>query len=149
MSLEVNLALCLPRDALSVPLARHICRFALKELGVSPTCLADVTLALTEACTNVLDHAADGVEYQVHITVDGTRCVIRVKDDGRGFDPETLATRRTEPTAESGRGLELMRSLVDKVAFASVPDNGTVVCLEKDLDFDQAHPVGRRLAAPG
>ena len=146
MSLEVNLALCLPSDAVSVPLARHICRFSLKELGVTAGCLADVTLALTEACTNVLDHAADGVEYQVHLTVDGVRCVIRVKDAGQGFDYEALGQRRAMPTAESGRGLELIRALVDKVAFATVPEEGTIVYLEKDLEFEHDHPVGERLA---
>lgn len=148
MPLEVNLTLCLPRDALSVPVVRHICRFALDEVGVHPRCLGDITLALTEACTNVLDHANDGIEYQVVISIDESRCTIRVKDAGGGFDYTSAGELVAEGMAESGRGLRLIRELVDRVQFTSKPEDGMIVHLEKDLEFDQAHPVRRRLAAP-
>ena len=147
MSLEVNLSLCLPTDELSVPVVRHICSYALGEVGVLEECLSDITLALTEACTNVLDHVTDaGEAYEVHITIDDDRCIIRVKDAGPGFD---FAARTTEPrvdlSAESGRGLELIQNLVDRVRFTSVPEEGMIVHLEKELEFDDGHPVRQRL----
>jgi serine/threonine-protein kinase RsbW len=146
MSLEVNLSLCLPRDELSVPLARHICTYAMREVGVTDDCLSDVTLALTEACTNVLDHVQDGgPAYEVHIGIDGERCSIRVKDLGQGFDFEGTNAGRVDASAESGRGLELIRGLVDRVRFTAVEDAGTIVHLEKELDFDEANPVRQRL----
>lgn len=148
MPLEVNLSLCLPRDALSVPVVRHICHFALDEVGVQEGCLGDITLALTEACTNVVDHAVDGVEYHVVISIDEARCTIRVKDAGRGFDHGNAGQLVAEGTAETGRGLRLIRELVDRVQFTSKPEDGMIVHLEKELEFDGAHPVRRRLAAP-
>lgn len=149
MSLEVNLTLCLPTDELSVPVVRHICSYALGEVGVVESCLADITLALTEACTNVLDHAtSSGEAYTVHLGIDEHRCTIRVKDAGHGFDFEARTTQpRVDLTAESGRGLELIRSLVDRVKFTSVPDEGTIVHLEKELVFDETNPVRQRLQA--
>lgn len=151
MSLEVNLTLCLPTDELSVPVVRHICSYALGEVGVVDSCLEDISLALTEACTNVLDHVATGGEaYSVHIAIDVERCTIRVKDAGDGFDFDARAKQpRVDLTAESGRGLELIRSVVDRVKFTSVPEDGTVVHLEKVLEFDEAHPVRQRLHAAG
>lgn len=149
MSLEVNLTLCLPTDELSVPVVRHICSYALTEVGVREQCLSDISLALTEACTNVLDHVEEGGEaYEVIITIDDERCTIRVKDAGKGFDFESRNQGRVDLTAESGRGLELIRSVVDRVKFTSVPEDGMIVHLEKDLEFDDGHPVRQRLGAP-
>ena len=148
MSLELNLSLCLPTDELSVPVVRHICSYALDEVGVDRTCQSDISIALTEACTNVLDHATqDGEAYEVHIAIDDERCIIRVKDAGIGFDVEA---RELEPKAdgdaESGRGLDLIRALVDRVKFISKPEDGVIVHLEKELEFDDAHPVRKNLA---
>jgi serine/threonine-protein kinase RsbW len=148
MPLEVNLTLCLPTDELSVPIVRHICGYALEQVGVHKQCLSDVSIALTEACTNVLDHAQqDGEAYEVQISIDGERCTIRVKDAGGGFDFDARSKEpRVDGQAESGRGLELMRAVVDKVKFVSKPEDGMIVHLEKELEFDADHPVRQRLA---
>jgi len=44
---------------------------------------------------------------------------LSVKDEGTGFDPESLQDPRDERNLlkESGRGVFLMRSLMDKVKF--------------------------------
>src|SRR4051794_7133583 len=107
MPLEVNLSLCLPTDEMSVPVVRHICQYSLTEVGVAERCLTDIGVALTEACTNVLDHAAqDGEAYEVQIVIDDERCTIKVKDAGGGFDFEARATvPQADGDAESGRGL--------------------------------------------
>jgi serine/threonine-protein kinase RsbW len=148
MPLELNLSLCLPTDELSVPVVRHICAYALDEVGVHETCQSDISLALTEACTNVLDHATqDGEAYEVHISIDDERCTIRVKDAGIGFDVDAReGARELDVTAESGRGLDLIRALVDRVKFISKPEEGVIVHLEKELEFDDEHPVRRNLA---
>ena len=147
--LEVNLALCLPRDELTVPIVRHICTYAMGELAVAPQCVADITLALTEACTNVLDHSAGDEEYEVFISITQQRCSIRVKDRGAGFDYDDYDDRRnqTPNDAEHGRGISLIESLVDHVDFESEAEEGTIVHLYKDLEVDGDHPVTKRLAA--
>jgi serine/threonine-protein kinase RsbW len=55
--MELSLALTLPRDEQTVPVARHIVRNAMDQVGVEETCVYDVELALSEACTNVLLHS--------------------------------------------------------------------------------------------
>jgi serine/threonine-protein kinase RsbW len=144
MSLEVELSLCLPTDELSVPVVRHICSFSLGEVGVDEGCVNDITLALTEACTNVLDHVDEGEAYEVFISIDEERCVIRVKDAGEGFDADAERPL-SDGSAESGRGLEMIKALVDELKFESKPEEGMIVHLEKALEFDEDHPVRQRL----
>jgi serine/threonine-protein kinase RsbW len=143
---NIVLALCLPREGPSVGIARHICRDALVSLGVSDGCVADIELAVTEACTNVLRHAASGShEYEVQVEIDERTCQIRVLDAGDNFH----ITEEQVPapvTAETGRGLFLMRAMVDELDLDYEPEAGTVVKLTKELEFDGS-PAHRGLAA--
>lgn len=141
--MEFKLTLALPRDNQSVPVARRVMKNSLEVLGVRPDCVADIELALTEACTNVLDHAGDADEYEVSAGVDGTACVIEVIDRGQGFDGSAKGLADAEPHAEDGRGIQLMRALVDKVTFTSRPAVGTVVHLEKELEWEDDAPIKR------
>ncbi|HEX7165963.1 MAG TPA: ATP-binding protein [Acidimicrobiales bacterium] len=144
MPLEVNVTLSLPRDELTVPVVRHLCRHALQELGVASQCKSDILLALTEACTNVIDHSGGSHDYQVDLKLDEARCTIRVRDEGAGFDvDDTQGT--VDLTAEAGRGIDLMNALVDRVSFVSEPCEGTIVNLYKELEFEEGHPVRERL----
>lgn len=143
--MEIHFSLCLPRDEESVPVVRHICRDALAELGVAGDCVGDVELAVTEACTNVLKHAAGtGDEYEVTVAVCESNCVIRVIDSGTGFDHEALDREATAAAgAESGRGVFLMAALVDDLKFTSKPEMGTIVHLEKKLRLLETSVIRR------
>jgi serine/threonine-protein kinase RsbW len=143
---NITLALCLPREGPSVGIARHICRDALISLGVSDECVADIELAVTEACTNVLRHAASGRhEYEVQVEIDDHTCQIRVLDAGDNF--HVMEEQAPAPvTAETGRGLFLMRAMVDELDLDHEPEAGTVVKLTKELAFDGT-PAHLRLAA--
>ena len=140
--MEVSLSLALPRDGLSVPVARRLLRQSLDALGVQDSVTSDIEIALTEACTNVLDHAADGDEYEVRAAIHGTECVIEVVDTGQGFDDERHGFGDAASGAESGRGIQLMRALVDRVSFNHRGD-GTVVYLEKRLSWVEGAPLER------
>ena len=144
-SMEIHFSLCLPRDEESVPEVRHICRDALGEQGVARDCVGDVELAVTEACTNVLKHAAGtGDEYEVTVAIVEDDCVIRVIDSGAGFDHASLDRQTAaEAGAENGRGVFLMAALVDELEFTSKPETGTVVHLEKKLQLDETSVIRR------
>ena len=134
--MEIKFTLALPRDELSVPVVRRILTAGMRVLGVEEQTIGDIELALTEACTNVLDHSAGEQEYEVSAGIDGTRCVIEVVDRGAvGFDGAATGHGTADVTAESGRGVQLMRALVDRVEFSSHASEGTVVHLEKQLVF--------------
>ena len=141
--MEIKFTLQLPRDALSVPVVRRVLNSSMQTLGVAEDCLTDIEIALTEACTNVLDHAAAGDEYEVIAGLDDNACVIEVIDTGRGFDAEKLGHIDADPSAEEGRGIQLIRALVDKVHFRSRAESGTIVHLEKELQYVDGSPLQR------
>lgn len=134
----LTLSLRLPRDKRSVPVTRHLVKAALDELGVIGEDGDAVQLAVTEACTNVIDHSGPGDAYDVVVTIDHAACHIRVVDVGRGFDHQALTfSPEAAGDAEHGRGVALMHVLVDQVRFESEPEQGTVVHLVKALHFDR------------
>ena len=146
--MKIAFTLCLPRDEASVPVVRHLLGGSLRKLGVADECVSDIELAMTEACSNVLRHAStQDDEYEVQVELEDTQCHIRITDTGRGFDHRSLSGEAS-PSAESGRGIQLMRALLDSVAFDSAPEDGTVVYLFKELEIAPGSPLGRIVADP-
>lgn len=135
--MHLRLRLLLPGEARSVPLARKVLSQALGIMGVARDCVDDIELAISEACTNVLDHAGANEEYEVMAGIEGDFCVVEVRDEGRGFTggsppPEGVLV---DPEAEQGRGIQLMRALVDALDFTICEDRGTRVRLRKKLIY--------------
>ncbi|MDQ1713035.1 MAG: serine/threonine-protein kinase RsbW [Frankiaceae bacterium] len=143
--MEISLALNLPRDELSVPVARRIVDASMRTVGVEDACVDDVALALSEACTNVLQHSGPGDEYVVALRLDDAVCSIEVRDLGHGFDFDTLDTGAPDTDEERGRGVALMRLLVDRVQFESKPESGSVVHLEKQLNYADGSLLDRAI----
>jgi serine/threonine-protein kinase RsbW len=142
--MELSLALTLPRDEQTVPMARHIVRHAMEQVGVESTCVYDFELALSEACTNVLLHSGPGDQYVVRLDMEDRIGRIRVIDVGRGFDSARLQAADPLPEAERGRGLGLMYALVDRVQLTTRPEDGTVVTLQKALTYREGALAGGR-----
>ena len=113
-----------------VELARQRCR----ELKLSPTkCSLNVPVALTEALANAIlrgNGATGGTHVRVRAIISDTDLVSEVVDEGPGFDLDECTvdcTLEENLTREEGRGLFLMRSLMDRVE--SFRNKGNVVRL--------------------
>ncbi|WP_342750016.1 ATP-binding protein [Actinomadura mexicana] len=133
--MEITMDLVLPRDGASVPATRKLLDAALAALGVEGHIRDDIEMMLTEACTNVIKHAEHGADYTVRAMIQDRRCVIKVIDSGAGFDAARVPL--PDPGAENGRGLMIMRALADDVRFASFPEDGALVALEKRLSYGE------------
>lgn len=140
--MELQFSLRLPTDAASVPVVRALCRQALTLLNADPQCVSDVALAVTEACANVVNHSSSSTEFEVRVEIDNWDCTITVSDHGIGFDPASVADLTKPEMAESGRGIELMRLLVDDLDFVPA-EGGTVVRLSKHLRMPRVTPAQR------
>jgi serine/threonine-protein kinase RsbW len=100
----VNVKFCLvfPREALSVPVMRHVLGDTLRDLGADDDGVADLLLAVTEACSNVVRHGGPGQRYEVLASVGQGGCEVQVVNSGHGSDAGRwpgLRQRRGVPAA--------------------------------------------------
>jgi serine/threonine-protein kinase RsbW len=118
----------------SVETAELCAKGAAREEGYSEEQAERLGLAVREAAANAVTHGnaysrSKSVHFQLEVTKE--RLVVRLKDEGEGFDPADVP----DPTAPegllkgSGRGLLMMRTLVDEVELRNVAPKGTEVVL--------------------
>lgn len=141
--MRVDVALCLPQEVGSVSLIRGVVSEALVTLGVASDCVDDIRLALSEACTNVIEHAAADDEYEVRLQVDDERCEISVANTGEHFDASGLDGIMPSAASSGGRGVAIMHAVMNQVAFTSEPEIGTIVHLVKSLDLEPDGAMAR------
>ena len=100
--MNVKFCLVFPREALSVPVMRHVLGDTLRDLGADDDGVADLLLAVTEACSNVVKHGGPGQRYEVLASVGQGGCEVQVVNSGRGSDAGRwpgLRQRRVAPAA--------------------------------------------------
>ena len=133
---EIELHLTLPRDARYVPVLRNVAGSLMRSLEVPEESVDDVAIALSEACGNVIRHAAGTDQYGVVLTVATASCEIEVCDLGPGFDRARMdAAQRGDideiEGAEDGRGLRLLQALMDELQFVRDDDTTRVRLLKR------------------
>lgn len=84
--------------------------------------LADLKLALTEACSNSVRHAYPDAVGPVEILFElyPDRLVIEVADSGGGFDP--AAARDADALDEGGLGIAIIRAVADELEIGAGPN---------------------------
>lgn len=110
----------------------------LRKLKLDKNQLADVAISVTEAVNNAIVHGnKKDPEKKVilRLICDKNRICVEVEDEGKGFDLNSLPCPITEENLlkEVGRGIFIVRSLMDKVDFIFKPEGGTIVRLTKYL----------------
>lgn len=134
--LRVALEMEIPSDVqqIEIVVARVTEQCATLDLGPRRLAL-NVPVALTEALSNAIirgNHEDPEKHVQVRTLVDPERVVLEVRDEGEGFDWDECAIDPTTPdqvSREDGRGLFLMRRLVDRVERVDATPHGSIVRL--------------------
>lgn len=92
-----------------------------------------LNLVLTEALSNVIKYAGcDSAILRVCIKIEADTLSIQVHDQGRGFDLEKLPCAEPEALSERGRGIFIMRQLMDSVDYHKT-EEGNVLEMKKKL----------------
>ena len=117
-----DLELTLPARPENVAVARHAIGGFADVLDVPDQTLADVKLAVTEACTNVVVHAYPGGEGPITLraTVDDGVLRVVVVDEGRGILP-----RADSPGL--GLGLPLISTMADDLQIEAAEGSGCLL----------------------
>ncbi|MGH9920671.1 MAG: ATP-binding SpoIIE family protein phosphatase, partial [Nitrososphaerales archaeon] len=125
MPLEDTLELTLPARPTVLGGLRNTLGRWLKAVGANENELFDITLSASEAASNAIEHAYGALEatFTVRCEHDRQHVTITVRDIGRW--------RTTRPQS-GGRGLQIIRGLVDEVNIDS-DQHGTLVTIIKRL----------------
>ena len=107
-----------------LPGLRHELGTWLGDVGVPRRVANDLITAASELCTNAIRAAKSSVS--VGARLDGETLVMEVRDDGPGFEAE-LPEEIEDPLADTGRGLFVVRQLVDVLWVETDPAVGGTV----------------------
>jgi serine/threonine-protein kinase RsbW len=127
------------RAADIAPFVDQLLRFIqlfMEKVGTSKEAEEEIEIAIYEALANAVIHGNhENQEKQVHVacrcSMDG-EVLISVRDEGEGFDSRVVPdpTEAQRLLLTHGRGLHLMKALMDEVSFE---ENGTVVRMRKRM----------------
>jgi len=123
----VRVRLVLPRTPRAELLAARAVEEAGHRIAFPRDTLAEVKLAVVEACLNAIEYGTGEVEVEVIAHADDAHpwMEVAVVDHGPGFDPSGVAkpvlSDRLRSTRKRGWGLELIRRLMDEVQITSEP----------------------------
>jgi len=93
-----------------------------KEYAVNEQALFDIKLALEESLTNAIKHGnklKPGLPVDVSVNTRTNQLIITVKDQGKGFNFKNVPdpTEKDRLTRTSGRGVFLIKKIMDEVRF--------------------------------
>jgi serine/threonine-protein kinase RsbW len=113
----------------------HFAERMVKKLALPKEILDDVAISATEAVNNAILHGNKGnagkkVTIRFYLCAQYLRLVVR--DEGSGFAPESVPDPRQQQNLlkTSGRGLLIMRYLMDRVSFQR-RRNGMSIIMDK------------------
>ena len=132
------LRLSIGSDLEQVDLVGTAIQSTLEQIDVEPDESHWLVMAVREAVINAIQHGNKldaGRRVLVEVDLDGDDFVVRVEDEGEGFDPKGLP----DPTAPenllrpSGRGIFMMRQFADSIEYSFPAKRGTVVTMRKRI----------------
>lgn len=97
------------------------------ELGIDEEKMNGLLLAVTEATTNAILHGNKNNKLKlvkISVFVEDHTLTIKIKDEGKGFDP-SIVPDPTDPEnllKDSGRGLYLMKIYMDSLTYNHTPE---------------------------
>lgn len=122
----------------NIEMAQHLCGKLLEGRDVPDETRHWILMALREALANAIKHGnlqnvAKRVDLEMEVV--GDTLQIRIRDEGPGFDPQSVA----DPLAPenrlktSGRGIFYMKTFMDDVRFRRSEGGGMEITLTKNL----------------
>jgi serine/threonine-protein kinase RsbW len=144
MTASPDVRLTMPARPEGVAVVRQALAGMADALDFDAAVLADMKMAVSEACTNVVVHAYDDSDglLEVDMSADDNGLTIRVRDYGSGIHPHVNKSREVPAL---GLGLPLIAALSDSFELHGSAGQGTEVQMtfayEREGDPADANPV--------
>jgi anti-sigma regulatory factor (Ser/Thr protein kinase) len=124
----------------SDPEMLRVVRAAVQQMGIlagfSKIDCSKITLAVDEACTNIIKHAyknRSGQPIVVTCRLVNDRLEIVIQDRGEPADVSTIKPRPLDEVRPGGLGVYIIRSVMDEVTYSNIPDIGNRLVMIKGL----------------
>lgn len=102
--------------------------------NLSPEDIADVQLAVIEACANIIEHAYGGrFDQPIALAAQASdgELKLTIRDGGEPFDLTAYQTPSLDDNGEIGYGIYLMQQIMDQVQFDRSVTGETVLTMVK------------------
>ncbi len=133
-----RITLSIPVNAKFIAAARLLTAGLAARANLTVEAVEDLKIAVSEACTNVTEHAfaneaeARNKTIQLTFHVADGELTVEVEDEGRGFDPKHLPDMKNKPLDnDTGIGVYLIQEMMDEVKIESAPGSGTKIIMTK------------------
>ncbi|MCX7797409.1 MAG: ATP-binding protein [Melioribacter sp.] len=103
-----------------------------RKSGLNPEKFNNLSLAFSEALANSIVHGNKcdpSKVVKIKVEVNESKIVIRIKDQGKGFDINSVPdpTKEENILKESGRGIHIMKSFLDELHYNFCEDGTETV----------------------
>jgi anti-sigma regulatory factor (Ser/Thr protein kinase) len=115
-----------PADPVVLAKARRLVRRWLRDRGAGDEEIAEITMAVNEACTNAIEHAYSPAPAAFLLAgqASGTEVTLSVRDNGRW---------RSATQDHRGRGLLMINAAMDSVEIRTEPE-GTEIVMRRRVE---------------
>jgi len=110
----------------------------LRKLKIKKDQIADIAISVSEAVTNAVEHGNRNditKKVKIRFKADASSVEVIVEDEGGGFDPSCVESPLEEQNLlkDQGRGILILKSLMDQVDILCEPNRGTKLKMIKFL----------------
>ena len=130
----------------ALELVQAVTEHIARPLGFDEETLHWTTMAVRESVVNAITHGNSGdpskvvfIDYSVVPDSNPADFIVSVRDQGTGFDPESVKDPLTPENmlSASGRGVFLVRQFMDEVVIRRVPEGGMEVRMTKHINANR------------
>ena len=123
----------------NIDLVQIVLAEALMKLDLDEDTSHAIGMAVREAVANAIQHGNQAVpqkRVEIDFGIEDGEVVIRVSDEGEGFDPEAVEDPRSADNLlrPNGRGIFFMNRFMDEIDYSFRDEGGTVVTMRKRVD---------------
>ena len=126
----------------ALDLVQAVTEHIARRLGFDDEALHWTAMAVRESVVNAITHGNDSdpakivfIDYSAAPDSKPAEFIVAVRDQGRGFDPETLKNPLTPENmlSANGRGVFLIRQFMDEVTIRRAAEGGMEVRMTKRI----------------